>query len=209
MQEYKIDVRALTEQQKKDVQDAFFKLGYSWGTDSEVVLFLDKDYYYAEGDGGMTYGITWEVYCNNSNYTKITYKDLMTLAYGDSTMKAFTKADLKDGMFVRLTNGNIYLKVKGNLFSHCGFMELCCYDENLNRPDKNWSVAEVMEIAESAGDVSLGFEKMDKFNYRSIWKRSEQTEQQKQLVELKAAQEELLLKAQEINDKIVAMQQGC
>lgn len=196
MQAYKIDVRKLTEQQKKDVQEAFLEMGYGWRIDGEVIQLLDKDYYYAENDGVMTYGITWEAYCNNNNYTKITYKELMTLANkGEDNMpNNFTKADLKDGMVVVYRDGNERLVYNNKLLTLDGFggsnLTLFFREDLTSSSGNSMDIMEVMYMGES------------------IWKRSEQTQQQQQLSELKAAQEQLMLQAKDIADKIDALQQG-
>lgn len=211
MQKYKIDVRSLTEQQKKDVQEAFFRLGYKWRGSETNYKHLDSNFYFAE-EGTI-------LYCNDADYffndedckdnEQITYTELMTLTYGDSTMNKFTKADLKDGMFIRLRNEKIYILTQGNLLNGLGWMSLESYNVDLKHTyDDDWSIVEAMELKHNSNKLGYGFSKIEDFEYNSIWKRPEQTQQQKQLAELKTAQEELLLKAKEIGDKIVALQQG-
>ena len=215
MESYKIDVRHMTEQEKKDVQNAFFMLGYKWRGSEATYKHLDKPFYFAEV-GTILYCDAAEYFFNDKDCEDnkvITYKELMTLAYGDNMMNtqkaAFTKSELKDGMFVRLSNGNIYIHTKGNLLSASGWMPVESYKDNLKHSyDDDWSISHVMELKHNSEKLGYGFSKIGDFEYKYIWKRSEQTEQKKQLTELKAAQEQLLLQAKEIADKIDALQQS-
>lgn len=212
MKAYKIDVRNLTEQQKKDVQDAFFSLGYKWSLFDTNHGHLDKEFYYADAHGSLWYGRTEHYFYKDSDvslHNIITYTELMQLGKGKTmfTKADFTKSSLKDGMFIRLRNEKIFILTQGNLLNGSGWMPLESYNVDLKHPDDSWSIMEAMELKQNSKKLSYGFSKIEQFEYNSIWQRPEQTEQQKQLSDLKAAQEELLLKAKEIGDKIVALQQ--
>lgn len=188
----------MTEQEKKDVQKAFFEMGYKWRGRESTYQELDKPFYFAEGHNIL--------YCSGADYffnhkdcednKEITYKELMTLAYGEDTMstqKEFTKSELKDGMVVVYRDGDERYVFGDTLFLlHEGLgAQLYRFNEDLTHLEY-----ETMDIVEV------------KYMGESLWKRSEQTEQQKQLAELKAAQEQLLLQAKEISDKIDALQQS-
>lgn len=225
MQAYKIDVRYMTEQEKKDVQNAFFKMGYRWYGNSDKYTQLSAISYYAylnrsltaDGVDGHNDYKDYVNYFNEHQNTEITYTELMTLAYGEDMMntqtKEFTKADLKDGMVVKLRGGSYNAdKYKGLMLVVGESLQQATEHERLDNylDDLKSEFYEVLDIVEVFEVISTGcpLNQIQDWALRSIWKRSEQTQQQKQLAELKAAQEQLLLQAREIADKIDALQQG-
>lgn len=55
MQAYKIDVRGTTEQEKKDIQDALFKLGYRWKYGGDLYDLTQAVVYFTSTSGGLSF----------------------------------------------------------------------------------------------------------------------------------------------------------
>ena len=215
MQAYKIDVRNLTEQQKKDVQNAFFEMGYKWRSREVTHQELDRPFYFAEA-GTIMYCEGADFFFNDKDCEdnkQITYTELMQLVnkVEDNMSNNFTKANLKDGMVVKLRGGceysesgdGLYLVLGDKYSNQMGHVEACGYCDNLTSYSFiSFDIVEVFEV-ECASVLVITQMKL-----KSIWKRSEQTGQLKQLSELKAAQEQLMLQAKDIADKIAALQQS-
>ena len=216
MQAYKIDVRNMTEQEKKDVQNAFFMLGYTWYFGQQYEWLSAKSYF-TYPNGSLTASLNnkdYVSYFNEHQNKGITYKELMTLAYGDNTMKEFTKSELKDGMVVKLRGGTSNADKYGGLMLVVGqslqqATEYDRLDEYLdNLKSKSYAVLDIVEVFEVGDTGRNSLSQIQDWVLKSIWKRPEQTQQQKQLAELKAAQEQLMLQAKDITDKIDALQQS-
>ena len=217
MQAYKIDVRNLTEQQKKDVQNAFFEMGYKWRSREVTHQELDRPFYFAEA-GTIMYCEGADFFFNDQDCEdnkQITYTELMQLVNKgeDNMSNNFTKANLKDGMVVKLRGGCVYSEFSGRFYLVLGTKYVNqqshlygrYYSEDLKNKYCSSGEFDIVEVFEIEAAYSLDFEHME---LKSIWRRSEQTEQQKQLSELKAAQDQLMLQAKDITDKIAALQQS-
>jgi hypothetical protein len=205
MKEYKIDCVGMTNEQKCLVQDALFKIGYTY--EITYQKYYDGEYYFAYPSGYM-YRMepVDHLYFKEHPNTEITFNELMKLANMEEHMK-FTKADLKDGMFVRLkSNANIYVKIGDYLMRSEGFLDLCCYDNELERYEDPWSVAEVMVLDGVASPLGGGLSKLNEFKYKTIWKRPEpMSDQQRAILELENKQQELIDAAKSIAEDIAKL----
>ncbi len=149
----------------------------------------------------LNVGFTIDGCSGNLGLTKQQFKERIGM-----TQKQFTKADLKDGMFVRLNFDNsVYLKVDDYLISHNGFMRLGAYNDNLEKPDDSWSVNEVMALNNSEINLGAGLRDMKRFNYKSIWKRPtkpKKTPEQLEIEKIQAEMEQLNKRLGELKEKM-------
>lgn len=103
----KIAVHCKTEEEAKDFCRQMDAHGMQWCSKTS---YLEENYFYRYkeetcycGDGAFS---DYEYFIEH-NYTVLEWSDYMK--------KEFTKADLKDGMFVVFRNGNIYIKIGESL----------------------------------------------------------------------------------------------
>lgn len=97
--EITIDIEGFSEEKKKRVQDAYFKMGIDWSGEGTTYQELDRIMYtntYQDGD--VRNHLMYVSFPRGRTATH-TYEQLMELA-GMNDKKVFTKDDLKDGHVV-------------------------------------------------------------------------------------------------------------
>lgn len=208
MQAYKIDVRGTTEQEKKDIQDALFKLGYRWEYSGNSYKLNNPAAYFTSVNGYLTYISEYNTfqYFVEDPRKEITISELMALAYGVN--KEFTKADLKTGMVVKMRGGSYEADLFGGLclvIADClmqsdGHEPLVSYNSSLKHAEQN--TFDIVEVFEVISTVGRPLEKIQQWDLKSVWKRNELTEQ---LRKLNAEKDKLLLKVKEIDSKITEL----
>ena len=106
MNSYKINCVGMSDEQKRLVQDAFFKLGYKYEYD--ISKYEYGKYYFAYTWGYITYLSVEDVrYFEQKTHTELTLNELLKLANMEEYM-TFTKAELRDGMVVKYRGGCTY-----------------------------------------------------------------------------------------------------
>lgn len=210
MQAYKIDVRGTTEQEKKEIQDALFKLGYRWKISGNSYKLDNSAAYFTSVNGDLTFISEWndfELDFVEDPSKEITISELMALAYGVN--KEFTKSDLKTGMVVKMRGGSYEADLFGGLclvIADClmqsdGHEPLVSYNSSLKHAEQN--TFDIVEVFEVISTVGRPLEKIQQWDLKSIWKRNELTEQ---LRKLSAEKDKLLLKVKEIDSKIAELE---
>lgn len=199
MNNYKINCVGMSDEQKRLVQDAFFKLGAKW----PVTLGYQKSAfnYLFSTENELLYASTRTMFDTEPNQ-EITLNELLKLANMEEYM-TFTKADLKTGMVVKYRGGHdqsdkengLRLVITDTLILSDEFNQLYNYGDDLKHSHHN--ELDIMEVYEVIGNVS-SLQKITTWQLKSIWKRPEQTTQQKAILELEAKQQELIEAAKAI-----------
>lgn len=218
MQAYKIDVRGTTEREKKDIQDALFKLGYRWRDGGNPYNLTQAGVYFTTTSGVLTYSfmfyendVRFQFHFDEHPNKEITISELMTLAYGENMNKdkEFTKSDLKTGMVVRMRGGSYEADLFGGL---CVVIADCLIQSNVHEPletynndliHRSFNQFDIVEVFEVISTVGRPLEKIQQWGLKSVWKRNELTEQ---LRKLNAEKDKLLLKVKEIDGKIAELE---
>ena len=163
MENLKIDVRELSAPQKEDVFKAIEKF-------INTKINVKESYFYFIHTGlynGWSHSFRCDLYEEKEN-KEVTYNELMEIA-GMSDKKTFTKADLKDGMVTKYSNGDLRLVLNNTLKGKdFGWMPLEDLDDGLNHNDSDWSVDEVFLPNAEYYNLSQLF---DESKLTSIWKR--------------------------------------
>lgn len=141
----------------------------------------------------------------------------MVLAYGDDTMntqtKAFAKSNLKTGMVVRMRGGSyeadkfngLCLVVADCLIQSYDPEPLDCYNNDLSH--RSFNQLDIIEVFEVTSALGKPLEKIEQWGLKSIWKCPEQTRKlKKQIAELNAEKEKLMLQVREIDGKITELE---
>ena len=107
----KIVVHCKTEEEAKDFCRQMDAHGMQWCNKTSC---LEENYFHRYKEETCYSGASGSFgsydYFIDNNYTILEWSDYME--------KDFTKADLKDGMFVVFRNGNIYIKIGEFLIGH-------------------------------------------------------------------------------------------
>lgn len=210
MNNYKINCVGMSDEQKRLVQDAFFKLGYAYCLTAEL-QYYNGDYYFAYSDGYI-YRMEGEDirYFENKNHPEITLNELLRLANMEEYM-TFTKADLRDGMVVKVRGGSYnadkygkLLLVVGNSLQQATEYELLSIylDDLTCTSHPTYDIMEVFEVVNSA----LPINRIQDWQLKSLWKRPEPiSAQQQAIIELEAKQQELIDQAEKIKVDILKL----
>ena len=201
MNNYKINCVGMSDEQKRLVQDAFFKLGYRYyGATKE---YYNGEYYFAYCSGTI-----YRMDCEDTHYfedkphTEITLKELLNLANMEGYM-TFTKAYLKDGMVVRFADSKegLALVNAGLLLSLDGFVFITSLEDDLrclHAPEYN--IDEVYEI-KNAFSLDITY-----WQLKSLWKRPDPiSAHQQTILDLEAKQQELIEAAKAIASDIAKL----
>lgn len=209
MQAYKIDVRGTTEQEKKEIQDAFFKLGYRWEYSGNSYRLNSHTAYFTSVNGYLTYISEYNTFQNfvEDPRKEITVSELMVLTYGAN--KEFTKSDLKTGMVVKMRGGSyeankyngLCLVIADCLMQSDGHEPLVSYNSSLKHVIQN--TFDIVEVFEVVSTLTKPLKNIQEWDLKSVWKRNELTEQ---LIKLNAEKDKLLLKVKEIDSKITELE---
>lgn len=110
----------------------------------------------------------------------------------------FTKSDLKDGMVVKIRDGNFYLVVGDKLIGKYGFNVFSDYDDNLTCKPDSFDIIAVYETT----DVYSIYRLFDENQLINIWQREsvEVKRIEKEMRELAEKQEELADQLAQINN---------
>lgn len=158
----KIVVHCKTEEEAKDFCRQMDAHGMQWciGTsyleENEFSRYKEETCY--SGDGTFS---SYE-YFIEYNYTVLEWSDYMK--------KEFTKADLKDGMFVICRNGEIRIKTGNILIRNMGWLSFNDYKEDLKDPDNDplYDIVKVGYLKYGKGLNTVKEEDLD-----IIWERKE------------------------------------
>ena len=196
MENYKINCVGMSDEQKRLVQDAFFKLRVAWaGTNDQHHSLGSRD----------------DTYQRESNI-EITLSKLLKLTSMEEYMeqKTFTKSDLKDGMVVKYRGGCTYsdkysslnLVVANTLIQSDEFNTLKKFNNGLTHPDyTEFDIVEVFEVVSA-----YGLEAIAGWGLKSVWKRPEPISvQQQAILDLEAKQQELIEAAKSIASDIAKL----
>lgn len=213
MKDYKINCIGMNDEQKRLVQDAFFKLGYCY-YDNKKDYYM-YDYYFAYSSADLKFMVGEDIcYFENKNHlenhTELTFSELMKLANMEKYM-TFTKADLKDGMVTKYRGGCHYankynglsLFLAGKLIQADEFNTFGTLNDDLtNGSYKEFDIVEVFEVV---GNVR-SLENITHWKLKSIWKRPEPiSAQQQAILDLEAKQQGLIDQAEKIKADIAKL----
>lgn len=173
-----IDVSGMTVEQKKEVQDMFFELGYCWHSSGKVYTNLDKcvyanTYFF----GGLCGNLLTGYFAVPKETTHLhTFKQLKERVMLKRKEKnTFTKDMLEAGKHVvECANGNRYLFVGNDiLLGVDGFMTLSRYSQNLCIRSMGFDIMKVHELTGEA----CGFERAVQLE-NTIWQRDVRSQEQ-------------------------------
>lgn len=211
MKNYKINCVGMSDEQKRLVQDAFFKLGADWAGKLGQKYITDKFNHMYIDDMVLSYSSGDAFYQEDPN-TKITLNELLKLANMEEHMKqkTFTKSDLKDGMVVKYRGGCVYsdkysslnLVVANAIIQTDEFNTLKDFNNDLTAPDyTQFDIVEVFEVVSAHR-----LEDIAGWGLKSIWKRPEPISAQWQAItDLEAKQLELIEAAKSIAQDIAKL----
>ncbi len=206
----KVYVGHLSDQQKTLLQEKLFSLGCVWGKDTKKVQNLAATWYYV-GVDNRTGKLGWDDTEIPHNHT---YKTSTELGYDELMGRlnmTFTKADLRDGMVVKVKGGSYnsdkygkLLLVVGNSLQQATEYELLSlYLDDLtcvSHPE--YDIVEVFEVVNSA----LPINRIQDWQLKSVWKRPEPiSAQQQAILDLEAKQQELIEAAKVIASDIAKL----
>jgi hypothetical protein len=203
--DYKIDVRDMSEEQKKKVQDAFFKMGYGWSKQCGICYrYLNAGFYYAGTfvQSQLEYDpVECEDYFKRNTTKQITYEELMKMA----NMQTFTKDDLKTGMILVFKNNETAMVLldtaNGDIVSGENWFPLKDFsDEELFTEGTSMRSGGVAAVYQPVCNVDFNLAKFDhkSKNYKQIWKREEKSQSQIELEKLQQQITELQKQADKI-----------
>lgn len=209
MENYKINCVGMSDEQKRLVQDVFFKLGYKYEYD--ISKYEYGKCYFAYSWGYITYLAVEDVrYFEQKTHTEITFNELLKLANMEEYM-TFTKAELKTGMVVKVKGGSYnsdkygkLLLVVGNSLQQATEYELLSLylDDLTCTSHPEYDIVEVFEVVNSA----LPINRIQDWQLKSIWKRPEPiSAQQQAILDLEVKQQELIEAAKVIAQDIAKL----
>lgn len=163
--ENKIAVHCKTEEEANDFCRKMHNHGMKWCTgesylgDNNFKVYRGNTCYSSDG-----------LYCNYEYYFSEGRKILEWSDYMETENNRFTKADLKDGMFVVFRNGNIYIKIGEFLIGHSGWNRSNNYTGDLhNIPYSEFDIVKVGTLKNGKPLKSIKEENLD-----IIWERVRQ-----------------------------------
>lgn len=158
--ENKIAVHCKTEEEANDFCRKMHNHGMKWCTGRSYLS--DNNFKYTRGT----------CYCNNGtcgSYYHIINIGYTILEWKDYMEKEFTKADLKDGMFVVSRNGNIYIKIGEFLIDHGRWNALTHYTDDLH--NMLYSELDIVKVGTLKSGKPLKYIKEEDLDI--IWERKE------------------------------------
>jgi hypothetical protein len=105
-------------------------------------------------------------------------------------MKEFTKSDLKTGMFVKQRNGDFKIVLGDAICGYDYFSPLYSYNVSMLLCDSAQTEFDIMAVYNKNSNVALSYYLQGQ-DLQIIWKRTEQTEAQKEMEVLQAKMDEL------------------
>ena len=165
----------------------------------DTVRISDKSEYYGCGDTNpMCEGVveriqhTVVVAWDNGHNNTYQLHDLTLIKKG-KTMQ-FTKSDLKTGMFVKQRNGDFKIVLGDAICGYDYFSPLYSYNVSMLLCDSAQTEFDIMAVYNKNSNVALSYYLQGQ-DLQIIWKRTEQTEAQKEMEVLqeqaKALQEQI------------------
>ena len=157
----KIAVHCKTEEEAKDFCRQMDAHGMQWCNEKS---YLEENHFYRYKEETC--------YCGDGTFSSYEYfieHYYTVLEWSDYMKKEFTKADLKDGMFVVFRNGNIYIKIGEFLIGHSGWDRL-----NNNTDDLHnicYSKLDIVKVGTLKSGKPLGYIKEEDLDI--IWERKE------------------------------------
>lgn len=140
--------------------------------------------------------------CHENFLTKEKFKEKIGMNSRTSDKSVFTKDMLKDGMFVKVRNGGIYIKLGSRLLQEGGFLRVGNYKDNLTLTSgiDEFTIDEVFSPEyESVGSITLMKCLEQQVGLTSIWKRpTEKTPLQKAIEENIAIAKQRLLELEKL-----------
>ena len=159
----KIVVHCKTEEEAKDFCRQMDAHGMQWCNKTSC---LEENYFHRYKEETCYSGASGSFgsydYFIDNNYTILEWSDYME--------KDFTKADLKDGMFVVFRNGNIYIKIGEFLICHSGWNRLNDYADDLHNIP--YSEFDIVKVGALKNGKPLKYIKEE--NLYIIWERVRQ-----------------------------------
>lgn len=164
----KIVVHCKAEEEANDFCRQMDEHGMRWCTKDS---YLEENKFYQHKEKTCYFGADgtfgkYEYFADN-NYTILEWSDYMK--------KEFTRADLKDGMFVVYRNGEIRIVVGNFIIGSCRHSNLCNYDKNLFADSlsvsPSMSMLDIVKVGKLVHEVSLNL--VEEKDLYIIWERKE------------------------------------
>lgn len=159
----KIVVHCKTEEEAKDFCRQMDAHGMQWCNGTS---YLEENNFYQYKEKTCYFGVKG-TFCKHDYFID---KDYTILEWSDYMKKDFTKADLKDGMFVVFRNGNIYIKIGEFLIGHSGWNRLNSYTDDLHNIP--YSEFDIVRVGTLKNGKQLKYIKEE--NLDIIWERVRQ-----------------------------------
>ena len=141
-----------------------------------VYIAISEDYFY-------THHVEWVN--GHANYYRL--RDLTLIKKGKKDMKEFTKSDLKTGMFVKQRDGMFMLVLEKAAVGSTCFTNLADLNESLL---SGYTHLDIVAVYQAVHGGIVG-EYMRGESLTLIWRRTEQTEAQKEMASLQVKMSEM------------------
>ena len=159
----KIAVHCKTEEEAKDFCIQMDAHGMQWCNETS---YLEENYFYRYKEETC--------YCGDGTFSSYEFSighDYTVLEWSDYMKKEFTKADLKDGMFIICRNGRIRIKTGNVLIGDKGWLGFNNYTEDLKDCRDEKSLCDIVKVGYLRCGKGLNTVKEEDLDI--IWERKE------------------------------------
>lgn len=184
----KVDVSKLTHEEREELQMKLFEHDVVWNITLSTKPNTCSQFIFIAANRKMTHiANNRRSYFRNHRNTEIKIEELQEIL--GMKPKQFTKADLKDGMVIRIRTESYgpYMVLGSRLITTKSHLELVEYNDDLTDTDHNmWDVMEVLELAAPANSLEI-----ETWELKSVWKREEKSAAQLEIEAIQKQMDEL------------------